>query len=178
MKLTDINSTAYFYDVNAKLSYKINDYDNIHLTSYFGRDIFKFNDTFNNNFGNTIVSANYNHQWNDQIKGQLYANYTDFYYNLTLGFVGFNWTSGILNYDLKYQLDHRVSDKLDLKYGVQAQYYDFNPGLIEPDKEGSQINRYEIPHKYAFELWHALFAILPFRRRINQPIRKQPSGYL
>lgn len=151
LKLTDINSTAYFYDVNAKLSYKINDYDNIHLTSYFGRDIFKFNDTFNNNFGNTIVSANYNHQWSDQIKGQLYANYTDFYYNLTLGFVGFNWTSGILNYDLKYQLDHRVSDKLDLKYGVQAQYYDFNPGLIEPDKEGSQINRYEIPHKYAFE---------------------------
>src|SRR5690606_15029569 len=62
LKLTDINSTAYFYDVNAKLSYKINDYDNIHLTSYFGRDIFKFNDTFNNNFGNTIVSANYNHQ--------------------------------------------------------------------------------------------------------------------
>ena len=79
LKLTDINSTAYFYDINAKLSYKINDYNDIHFTSYFGRDIFIFIDTFNNNFGNTIISANYNHRWNDQIKGQLYANYTDFY---------------------------------------------------------------------------------------------------
>lgn len=151
LKLTDLNSTAYFYDLNAKLSYKIDDDNTVNLTSYFGRDIFKFNDSFNNNFGNTIISANYNHKFNDNLKGKLYANYTDYYYNLTLGFVGFNWTSGILNYDLKYQLDHRVSDKLDLKYGIQAQYYDFNPGLIEPDKEGSQINRYEIPHKYAFE---------------------------
>lgn len=151
LKLTDLNSTAYFYDVNAKFSYKINEENNVHVTSYFGRDIFKFNESFNNNFGNTIISANYNHKYNNNLKGKLYANYTDYYYNLTLGFVGFNWTSGILNYDLKYQLDHRLSDKLNLKYGIQAQYYDFKPGLIEPDKEGSPINRYEIPHKYAFE---------------------------
>ncbi len=151
LKLTDINSTAYFYDVNAKLSYNIKPFNELHITSYFGRDIFKFNDTFDNNFGNTIVSANYNHRFNDNLKGQLYTNYTDYYYNLSLGFVGFNWTSGILNYDVKYQLDHRVSDKLNLKYGFQAQYYNFNPGLIEPDSPESQINRYEIPRKYAFE---------------------------
>lgn len=151
VKLTDLNSTAYFYDINAKISYNIKPFNDLHITSYFGRDIFKFNETFNNNFGNTIISANYNHRFNENLRGKLYANYTDYHYDLSLGFVGFNWTSGILNYDLKYQIDHKLSDKLELKYGLQAQYYDFNPGLIEPDGPDSQINRYEIPHKYAFE---------------------------
>lgn len=151
LKLTDIKSTAYFYDVNAKVSYNIKPFNNLHITSYFGRDIFKFNNTFNNNFGNTLISANYNHRFNEKLKGKFFANYTDFYYNLSLGFVGFDWTSGILNYDIKYHLDHELSPKLALKYGFQTQYYDFNPGLIEPDSETSQINRYEIPHKYAFE---------------------------
>jgi len=151
LKLTDIKSTAYFYDVNAKVSYNIKPFNNLHITSYFGRDIFKFNNTFNNNFGNTLISTNYNHRFNEKLKGKFFANYTDFYYNLSLGFVGFDWTSGILNYDIKYHLDHELSPKLALKYGFQTQYYDFNPGLIEPDSETSQINRYEIPHKYAFE---------------------------
>ena len=53
LKFTDIESTAYFYDINAKLSYKFNDYNNLSVTSYFGRDIFKFNTAFNNNFGSS-----------------------------------------------------------------------------------------------------------------------------
>src|SRR5690606_6071811 len=69
LKFTDIKSTAYFYDINAKFSYKFNEYNNIHLTSYFGRDIFKFNDAFDNDFGNTMVSINYNHRFNDKLKG-------------------------------------------------------------------------------------------------------------
>lgn len=151
LKLTDIKSTAYFYDLNAKLSYKFDDYNNLNVTSYFGRDIFKFNTNFNNNFGNTIVSANYNHRYNDKIKGKLFTNYTDYQYNLTLGFVGFDWNSGIRNFDVKYQIDQNINTKLDLKYGVQAQYYRFNPGTIEPISEDSQINFYKIPNKFAFE---------------------------
>lgn len=151
LKLTDIKSTAYFYDLNAKLSYKFDDYNNLNVTSYFGRDIFKFNTNFNNNFGNTIVSANYNHRYNDKIKGKLFTNYTDYQYNLTLGFVGFDWNSGIRNFDVKYQIDQNINTKLDLKYGVQVQYYRFNPGTIEPISEDSQINFYKIPNKFAFE---------------------------
>ena len=151
LKLTDIKSTAYFYDLNAKLSYKFDDHNNLNVTSYFGRDIFKFNTSFNNDFGNTIISANYNHRFNEKIKGKLYMNYTDYLYNLTLGFVGFDWNSGIRNYDFKYQIDQNINDKLDLKYGIQAQHYKFNPGTIEPSTDDSQINFYKIPNKYAFE---------------------------
>ena len=45
LKLTDLNSTAYFYDINAKISYNIKPFNDLHITSYFGRDIFKFNET-------------------------------------------------------------------------------------------------------------------------------------
>src|SRR5690606_39732066 len=73
LKLTDLNSTAYFYDINAKISYNIKPFNDLHITSYFRRDIFKFNETFNNNFGNTIISANYNHRFNENLRGKLYA---------------------------------------------------------------------------------------------------------
>lgn len=151
LKLTDIKSTAYFYDLNAKLSYKFDDYNNLNVTTYYGRDIFKFNKTFNNNFGNTIISTNYNHRLSEKTNGKLYLNYTDYQYNLSLAFVGFDWNSGIKNYDIKYHINQNINDKLDLKYGIQAQYYTFNPGTLKPSETDSQINYLKIPNKYAFE---------------------------
>jgi hypothetical protein len=36
--------------------------------------------------------------------------------------------SGIKNYNIKYDFKNYISDKFKLNYGVNAIYYDFNPG--------------------------------------------------
>lgn len=151
LKLTDIKSTAYFYDLNTKWSYLINDNNQLYFTGYFGRDIFKFNDSFDNNFGNTVANLTWNSKYSSKINSETSIRYSDYYYGLTLDFVGFNWDSGIKNYDFKYQINHKINDELSLKYGLSSLYYDFNPGKITPSKADSQINPYEIPHKYAWE---------------------------
>lgn len=151
LKLTDIKSSAYFYDLNTKWSYLINDKNQLFFTGYFGRDIFKFNDAFDNAFGNTVANLTWNSSYSSKIKSEAALRYSDYYYGLTLDFVGFKWDSGIKNYDFKYQINHSVNNKLDLKYGLSSLYYDFNPGKIAPNKPDSQINPYEIPHKYAWE---------------------------
>jgi hypothetical protein len=68
-----------------------------------------------------------------------------------LDFVGFKWDSGIKNYNLKYDLKNYISDKFKLNYGVNAIYYDFNPGIIRPSDANSGINFAQLDKKFAFE---------------------------
>lgn len=151
LKLTDINSSAYFYDLNTKWSYLHNDNNQFYFSGYFGRDIFKFSDMFDNAFGNTVGNLTWNSRYSSKINSELSIRYSDYYYGLTLDFVGFIWDSGIKNYEFKYNIDHRINDLMQLKYGIGSLYYDFTPGKIGPNKPESQINPYEIPHKYAWE---------------------------
>src|SRR5690606_30075316 len=151
LKLTDIKSSAYFYDLNTKWSYLMNDKNQLYFTGYFGRDIFKFNDSFDNKFGNTVANLTWNSKYSSKINSEASVRYSDYYYGLTLNFVGFSWDSGIKNYDFNYKINHEISDRLSLKYGISSLYYNFNPGTMEPNKPDSQINSFQIPHKYAWE---------------------------
>lgn len=151
LKLTDNKNIAYFYDLNTKLNYKLNKNNTLYLSGYFGRDIFALNETFSNTYGNTTANLRWNHLYSDQLFSNLSLIYSDYYYGLTLDFVGFNWESGIKNYNIKYDFKHYISNKLKLNYGVNAVYSNFNPGVIEPLTENSQINYKQLDKKYAFE---------------------------
>lgn len=151
LKLTDNDNSAYFYDLNTKLSYKLNDNNSLYLSGYFGRDVFNINDSFNNVYGNAVVNLRWNHLFNDRLFSNMSMIYSDYYYGLQLDFIGFNWDSGIKNYNLKYDLKHYISDKFKLNYGVNAIYYDFNPGEISPSSADSGVNPDQLDKKYAFE---------------------------
>ncbi len=151
LKLTDNKNSAYFYDLNTKLSYKLNDNNNLYLSGYFGRDVFSLNQSFENTYGNSVLNLRWNHLFNDKLFSNLSLIYSDYYYGLTLDFVGFNWDSGIKNYNFKYDFKHYLNDKTKLTYGLNAVYYDFNPGKIEPSDEDSSINPDQLDKKYAFE---------------------------
>jgi hypothetical protein len=45
LKLTDNKNSAYFYDLNTKLSYKLNENNNLYVSGYFGRDVFSLNES-------------------------------------------------------------------------------------------------------------------------------------
>lgn len=147
----DKDNAAYFYDLNTKLSYKLNDNNSLYLSGYFGRDVFRLNKSFTNTYGNSTLNLRWNHLYSDKLFSNLSLIYSDYYYGLDLDFVGFNWDSGIKNYNIKYDFKHYLSDKLKLNYGVNGIYYDFNPGTIKPTGEDSGINPDQLDRKYAFE---------------------------
>lgn len=151
LKLSDNDNSAYFYDLNTKLSYKLNDNNNLYVSGYFGRDLFNINDSFDMKYGNAVLNLRWNHLFSDKLFSNLSVIYSDYYYGLNLDFIGFNWDSGIVNYNLKYDFKHYLSDKFKLFYGVNAIYYDFNPGEISPSDAGSGINYRKLENKYAFE---------------------------
>jgi hypothetical protein len=151
LKLANNDNSAYFYDLNTKLNYQLNDNNSLYLSGYFGRDVFSLSDSFKNTYGNSILNLRWNHLFSDKLFSNLSLIYSDYYYGLTLNFVGFNWDSGIKNYNLKYDFKHYLSDKTKLFYGVNAIYYDFNPGEINPTDDSSGINPDKLAKKYAFE---------------------------
>lgn len=152
LPIFDIDNTAYFYDLNTKLNYKINENNNVFLSGYFGRDVFGINDSFVNTYGNAVLNFRWNHLFSEQLFSNLSLIYSDYYYGLKLDFVGFNWNSGIQNFNLKYDLKHYLSDKFQLNYGINNIYYRFNPGKIEPSRPDSGILEEQLIQKYADEL--------------------------
>ncbi len=151
LKLADEPNSAYFYDMNAKLNYKINDKNNVFLSGYFGNDKMDFNNAFINIYGNSLFNIRWNHIFSDKIFSNASAIYSDYNYGLKIRSVGIDWESEVKNYNLKYDFKHYVSNNFVLNYGLNAIYYQFNPGTINPFGASSSINRDQIAKKYAFE---------------------------
>ena len=151
LPLFDNDNRAYFYDLNTKLNYKIDDNNNIYLSGYFGRDVFSVSESFENVYGNTVVNLRWNHIFTDQLFSNLSLIYSDYFYGLELDFVGFKWDSGIRNFNVKYDFKHYLSDNFQLNYGVNDIYFRFNPGEIKPNRADSGIIREKLIDKYANE---------------------------
>jgi hypothetical protein len=151
LPLFDNDNKAYFYDLNSKINYRFNDSNNVFLSTYFGKDVFGVSDNFVNNYGNTVVNLRWNHLFTDKLFSNLSLIYSDYFYGLILDFVGFEWDSGITNFNLKYDFSHYVSEKVKLNYGINNIYIKFNPGKIEPNREDSGIIAEKLIDKYANE---------------------------
>ncbi|MFJ1442314.1 carboxypeptidase-like regulatory domain-containing protein [Capnocytophaga canimorsus] len=151
LKLFNNPNSAYFYDLNTKLSYQINDKNALYLSGYFGRDYFDLSGNFNNLYGNEFGNLRWNHLFSDKLFSNLSAIYSRYYYGLDLGLVGFSWKAYIQNFNLKYDFKHYLSERTKLGYGFGAIYHDFNPGEVTPIDEKSKIKADKLDKKYALE---------------------------
>lgn len=151
LKFTDNKNSAYFYDLNTKINYKVNDNNSLFLSGYFGRDVFDIENALTNKFGNALLNLRWNHIFSDNLFSNMSAIYSDYYYGVTLDFIGLKWVSGIQNYNFKYDFKHYLSNEFQLNYGTNLIYYNFNPGEVTPSSGTSSINPYRLDKKYAFE---------------------------
>jgi len=183
LKFTDIENSAYFFDVNTKMNYKINNSNTVYISGYFGRDKFKLSNTFSNIYGNSSFNLRWNHLINEKTFSNTSVIFSDYYYGLTLDFIGFKWNSGIKNFNFKFDLKNYFSNKTQFNYGLNSIYYEFNPGEITPINN-SGINFEIFDKKYALE--NALYfdilskvskkISLRYGFRINQFLRFKQNG--
>ena len=151
LKLTDIENVAYFYDLNTKSNFFINDKNKIFVSGYFGRDVFKLQDTFSNTYGNSTFNFRWNHLINEKTFSNTSVIYSNYYYGLKLDFGGFDWNSSIKNLNLKFDIKNYFSSEFQFNYGLNIIYFDFNPGEISPLTPNSGINYSKLNSKYAVE---------------------------
>ena len=183
LKFTDIENIAYFYDINTKLNYKFDNKNTIFFSGYFGRDKFKLNNTFSNTYGNSTFNLRWNHLINEKTFSNTSLIFSDYYYGLTLDFIGFDWDSGIKNLNVKYDLKNYYSNNIQFNYGLNSIYYEFNPGEIKPINE-SGINYKKLDRKFAmenaayFDVIHKVSSNVSMRYgfRLNQFLRFKQNG--
>ena len=184
LKLTDIENVAYFYDLNTKSNFVINDKNKIFVSGYFGRDVFKLQDTFSNTYGNSTFNFRWNHLINEKTFSNTSVIYSNYYYGLKLDFGGFDWNSSIKNLNLKFDIKNYFSNEFQFNYGLNIIYFDFNPGEISPLTPNSGINYSKLNSKYAvessayFDIINKISSNLSVRYglRFNQFLRLRQQG--
>lgn len=123
------NADFYYYDLTAKINYRLNDRHTVFLSGYLGRDVFGLQ-IFGFNWGNATATA----RWNFLVNRKLFMNLTAFYsnYDYLLDFTntngqGFNWKSNVINYSIKEDFSYYASARNTIRFGGQALLFDFLP---------------------------------------------------
>ncbi|MCA1752119.1 MAG: TonB-dependent receptor [Flavobacteriales bacterium] len=144
----------FFYDLNAKLNYTINNNNRIFFSAYTGADEFRFDEAFASSWGNTTATLRWNHLFSPRMFSNFTAVYSDYTYSLGVptGSQAFNWQAGIQNYDLKADFTYQPNMNHSLDYGVQGIFYTFSPGRAEGIGDDSFFNVFEVQKEYAAEM--------------------------
>lgn len=145
--IVEKGAKLYFYDLNAKLSHKINDENRIYLSGYFGKDDFGFEDA-GMDWGNSTATV----RWNHIINGKLFLNTSFIFSKYNYGFgvaEKINMSLGIVDYGLKQDFSFYLNPENTIRFGWNSVYHLFNPGQLV--YEDSKTNELVLDKKNALE---------------------------
>ena len=148
------NSTLYFYDMNAKVNYRIDDNNRIFLAGYFGRDKFGFSDMAGMSFGNKTLTARWNHIFSPKLFSNftLWGSWYDYYLRSEISDqLGQEFTSGLRDYGFKADFNYVLNHIHNMKFGYNFVFHSFLPGEGGGIGDKSIIGRVSFPNKYAIE---------------------------
>ena len=137
------DAKANFYDLTAKVNSVLSDKDRLYLSGYFGRDQFRFGgrNAFGFSWGNSTATARWNHIYNTRVFSNVSLIYSNYDYQLGAGDIeesGFEWKSRIINYSVKPEFTWYPNPKNTVTFGAQATYYDFAPGELAFNSNGTR----------------------------------------
>lgn len=143
----------YFYDLNAKLNYKISDKDHIYLSGYYGRDLLGFANLFGVDWGNATATLRYNHIFNPKLFSNTSLIYSDYNYNVKINTSGLSASilSIIRDWNFKEELTYYANPDNKLSFGLNSVYH-----VITPGKFGGDISVPDQPRTHSWE--NAIYA--------------------
>ncbi|OQX79847.1 MAG: collagen-binding protein [Bacteroidetes bacterium 4484_249] len=145
-------SKMFFYDLNTKINYRINQNNRIYLSGYFGRDDFGYGTNFNFNWGNATGTLRWNHIFNKKLFSNtslIYSNY-DYYIAFGSGESKFAIQSSLNDFSLKDDFQFYRNPKSTVKFGFSSIYHSFAPGTVVSGETGP-LPKTELDKKYAWE---------------------------
>ena len=125
-------SSLYFYDLNAKLNYKLSKKDRLYLSGYFGQDDLGLGGLFGLNYGNATGTLRWNHIFNDKLFSNTSLIYSDYDYNIGIntGGISANIQSIIRDWNLKEELEYFANPANSIRFGFSSVYHTIEPGNI------------------------------------------------
>lgn len=145
-------NTLYFYDLNAKVNYRINDKNRVFLSGYFGRDKLGLGDQFGIDWGNATGTMRWNHILTDKLFSNTSLIFSSYDYKIAIknDNVDFDIKSSIKDINLKQEFQYFINTRNKLKFGINAINHGIIPGQIDASL-GSGINSLKLTTNKSIE---------------------------
>lgn len=127
-------SGLYFYDLNAKVNYRLSDKDRLFLSGYFGRDVLNFGDPaadfkFGVSWGNSTGVLRWNHLFSNKLFMNVSGIFSDYKFLFGVDQSGFELKlfSGIRDWNAKVDFGYFPSIRHEVKFGANYIFHTFTP---------------------------------------------------
>ena len=146
------DNSLYFYDLNVKANYKIDEKNRLYLSGYFGRDNLGFANTFGIDYGNATGTIRWNHVFSSRLFSNTSLIYSDYSYKIRINSNNndIDITSRIRDLDWKEDLQYYVNADTKLNFGFTTTHHTISPGIISAS-QSSSYNSLTLQSKYSQE---------------------------
>ena len=132
-------NALYFYDLNAKLDFQINERNKLTLSGYSGSDKLGLADMFGLTWGNTIASAQLKHSFNSNFVSSTTASFNNYKNKIELNTKANNlgFESQIRDIAVKQDFYWSVNQSHTVKFGFNSIYHTVSPGELTVSQSSS-----------------------------------------
>jgi outer membrane receptor for ferrienterochelin and colicin len=146
-------NTLYFYDLNAKVNYQIDDKNTLYLSGYFGRDELGLSETFGFDWGNATSTLRWNHLYSNRLFSNtslIYSNYNYVIQNF-LEENNFKVNSSIRDLNLKQDFQLALNNSHNIRFGLDLIHHTISPGNLTASATSS-VNEITIQKRKGSEI--------------------------
>jgi len=150
----DVNqSKLYFYDLNAKLNYTLDERNTLYLSGYFGKDDLGYADLFSFDWGNATATVRWNHIFHDRLFSNTSLIYSDFTYNVKVASDNndFKIASKIQNWNLKQDFSFYANPNNTLRFGLNVLRQSIHPASLKA-ADGAAVNSIDVDSRQGIEV--------------------------
>jgi hypothetical protein len=148
------DTRLYFYDLNGKVNYRINDKNKLYLSAYSGKDTYANKEFAGMEFGNRTITLGWNHIFNNSLFGNFTLTNSHYFYDLGTPEDAeeyFNWKYKIDDYGFKGDFTWYPSPEHTFHFGASTTYHIINPGEISAVSTEGINQSMELSPNYALE---------------------------
>ncbi len=170
---TDKTLTINFYDVNAKLNFRINNKNRVYFTFYSGKDDFSrlmasSVHTFGISWDNVLGTLRWNHVYSNKLFSNTTAYFSRYNYFLFISKqLDDYWTSSISNRSLKTDFSWFIKPGNTLKMGAEVSFHTSNPGNVHFSDPDIQNNAPEISKYRSVEYTASISNELKISKKVS-----------
>jgi len=131
-------SNIYFYDLNAKVTQRINDNNRLFISAYHGRDRFQVQDKMGLGYGNSSGTLRWNHIFGKRLTSNLTLVGTKYNYAIDIWFDPYDFTlqAGSQSAELNYGFAMLWNENHTSHWGVSTGFLSLEQGQLE-DRGGA-----------------------------------------
>lgn len=146
------NNQLYFFDLNFKANYKLDEKNNLSLSAYAGRDKLFIPGHFAIDWGNKAATLKWTHVFNGKFFSNSSLIYSDYDYKVDIIVAPsvYSLSSGLNNLHFRQDFRYYRNEKNSFDFGYQGIFYTILPGQLDADVS-EIVNPMKIQHRYGIE---------------------------